>query len=99
MDFTTSFEKIGHDTKKDLNFKKQLDFDLDIDSISTELSIKYVKPIIISTLYRLPDSLVELFDPIEKLVNNIDLENKECIIIGDFNCDLLKTGDNNPKHH
>ena len=56
------------------------------------------KQIIISTLYRLPDSLVELFDPIEKLVSNIDQENKECIIEGDFNCDLWKTGGNNPKH-
>ena len=55
--------------------------DLDIESISIELSIKYVKPIIFLTLYRLPDSLVEFFDPIEKLVSNIDQENKECIII------------------
>ena len=43
------------------------------------------------------DSLVELFDPTEKLVSNIDQENQECIIAGDFNCDLLKAGDNNPK--
>ena len=71
---------------------------LDIESISIELSVKYVKPIIISTLCRPPDSLVELFDPIEKLVSNIDQKNKQCIITGDFNCDLLKTGDNNLKH-
>ena len=84
--------------KKDLSFKKRLDLDLDIESISIELGNKYVKSIIISTLYRPPDSLVELFDLIEKLVSNIDQENNKCIIAGDFNCDLLKTGDNNPKH-
>ena len=49
------------------------------------------------TLYRPSDSLVELFDPIEKLVSNIDQEIRECLIAADFNCDLLKTGDNNPK--
>ena len=59
--------------------------------------MEYVKPIIIWTLYRPSDSLVELFDPIEKLVSNIDQEIRECIVAGDFNCNLLKTEDNNSK--
>ena len=33
--------------KRDLNFKKRLDLDLDIESISIELNIKYVKPTIV----------------------------------------------------
>ena len=42
--------------------------------------------------------MVELFKPIESLLMSIDQENKECIIVGDFNCDLLKPDENNQKH-
>ena len=84
--------------KKGLDFKIRTDLALDIESISIQLEIKYVKPIILSTLYRLPDSLVELFKPIESLLMSIDQENKECIIVGDFNCDLLKPDKNNQIH-
>ena len=84
--------------EKGLDFKIRTDLALDIESISIQLEIKYVKPIILSTLYRPPDSLVELFKPIESLLMSIDQENKECIIVGDFNCDLLKPDKNNQKH-
>ena len=84
--------------KKGLDFKIRTDLALDIESISIQLEIKYVKPIILSTLYHPPDSLVELFKPIESLLMSIDQENKECIIVGDFNCDLLKPDKNNQKH-
>ena len=84
--------------KKGLDFKIRTDLALDIESISIQLEIKYVKPIILSTLYRPPDSLVELFKPIKSLLMSIDQENKECIIVGDFNCDLLKPDKNNQKH-
>ena len=80
--------------KKGIDFKIRTDLALDIESISIQLEIKYVKPIILSTLYRPPDSLVELFKLIESLLMSIDQENKECIIVGDFNCDLLKPDKN-----
>ena len=83
--------------KKGLNFKIRTDLALDIESISIQLEIKYVKPNL-SMLYRPPDSLVELFKPIESLLMSIDQESKECIIVGDFNCDLLKPDKNNQKH-
>ena len=75
------------------------DLALDIESLSIQLDIKYVKPIIVSTLYRPPDSLVELFKPIQdKLISSTDQEKKECIAAGGFNCDLLKPDQYNPKH-
>ena len=74
--------------KENLNFKVRHDLILDIESISIQLDINYVKPINISTLYRPPDSVVEVFEPIESLFSAIDQENKECIVSGDFNCDL-----------
>ena len=84
--------------KENLNFKVRHDLILDIESISIQLDINYVKPIIISTLYRWPDSLVELFEPIESLFSAIDQENKGYIVSGDLNCDLLKPDQNNQKH-
>ena len=84
--------------RNELSFMTRHDLVLDIESLSIQLDIKYVKPIIVSTLYRPPDSLVELFKPIEELLSLIDQENKECIVAGDFNCDLLKPDQNNPKH-
>ena len=41
---------------------------------------------------------MELFEPIESLFSAIDQENKECIVSGDFNCDLQKSDKNNQKH-
>ena len=84
--------------RNELSFMTRHDPVLDIESLSIQLGIKYVKPIIVSTLYRPPDSLVELFKPIEELISSIDQENKECIVAGDFNCDLLKPDQNNPEH-
>ena len=84
--------------RNELSFTTRHDLVLDIESLSIQLDIKYVKLIIVSTLYRRPDSLVELFKPTEELISSIDQENKECIVAGDFNCDLLKPDQNNPKH-
>ena len=32
------------------------------------------------------------------MISKIDQEGKECIITGDFNCDLFKSRDNDTKH-
>ena len=70
----------------------------DLESISVELDVPYVKPILVTTLYRPPDSTVELFSFIENMISKIDQEGKECILTGDFNCDLFKSRDNDTKH-
>ena len=36
-----------------------------------------------------PNTRSEIFDVIKQLVENLDAENKETILVGDFNCDLL----------
>ena len=46
-------------------------------------------PLIISALYRPPNTKIDIFDKIEILIHNIDGENKETILLGDMNCDLL----------
>ena len=52
----------------------------------------------VTTVYRPPDSWVELVSFIESIISKIDQEGKECILTGDFNCDLFKSRDNDTKH-
>ena len=59
-------------------------------SISVEVEVPHVKPILVTTVYKPPDSRVELFSFIENMISKIDQEGKECILTGDFNCDLFK---------
>ena len=50
-----------------------------------ELKIQNIKPIIVTTLYRPPGKLVEVFGFIDNLFHKLDYESKECITIGDMN--------------
>ena len=51
---------------------------------------------LVSTWYRPPDSNIELLECFENFLKKLDDENKEIIITGDFNCDLLKKDYVNP---
>ena len=51
----------------------------DIEFLSVELDIKYVKPIIVTTIYRPPESKVEWFKRAEELSSRIAMEGKESI--------------------
>ena len=53
------------------------------------------KPILIATVYRPPNTSMDIFEKIEILMQNLDQENKEVIILGDFNCDLLSSTTSN----
>ena len=48
------------------------------------------KPILILSIYRPPNSKIEFFDRLKVLFQNLDNEQKELIIVGDLNCDLLQ---------
>ena len=48
------------------------------------------KPLLIATWYRPPNSSIELFSDFEKFLQLVDDENKEIIITGDLNCNLLE---------
>ena len=43
----------------------------------------------ITSWYRPPNTPIEKFQEFEKLLQYIDLEDKENIILGDLNCDLI----------
>ena len=60
-----------------------------VEAICLEIQKPNAKPIIISTWYRPPGSKSELLERFELFLQNIDNENKETIITGDFNINLL----------
>ena len=67
-----------------------------IEAICLEVIKPKSKPILITSVYMPPSSRIEYFEKIEILFQNLDSEHKELIIVGDFNCDLLK---NNLRNH
>ena len=70
----------------------------EIEALPVDIKISNSKSITVVTLYR-PEGPVEIFDHVETLISRIDSENKECIIIGDTNCNLLSEfPDNSTKH-
>ena len=59
-----------------------------LESLSIQIKLGNFRPFLITAIY-LPDVSMDVFQEFESLVNAIDKENKESIIIGDTNCDLL----------
>ena len=60
-----------------------------IEFLTIEISKDKIKPFLISTWYRPPNSPIDLFNKFESILRHIDIEEKESIILGDLNCDLL----------
>ena len=67
-----------------------------MEAICLEIKKPKSKPVLISTWYCPPDSKSDIFDSFEKFIQEIDNEDKEMIIAGDFNCDMLSNDNNNP---
>ena len=74
--------------RNEIKFLQREDMKTDFESLTVEIDIQYVKPILVTTIYRRPDSLVEMFDKIDGLLCKLESENKESIIAGDMNCNL-----------
>ena len=83
---------------KSIRFKERVDLGMiELETITTELNIPFVKPIILTTIYR-PEGPVEVFNKIEPLVSKIISEKKEFILLDDLNCDLLSETVSRTKH-
>ena len=71
-----------------IDYKVRLDLMADnLETITVEIIKPKVKPFLINTWYRPPNSHFQLFDSYEEIVKNMDIENKEMVLVGDFNCD------------
>ena len=71
--------------------------DNNLESLSIQIKLGNFKPFIITSVY-LPDVSVAVFREVESLVRLLDKENKESIIIGHTNCDLLTPSYIHTKH-
>ena len=69
-----------------------------LESLTIKLNIPYVRPILITTICRPPGSTVDLFPKLEELLKSLEPDDTEIIFMGDLNCDLFKTNDNDTKH-
>ena len=61
-----------------------------LEMISIEVEPKGARPFVVVAWYRPPTEPVETFIKIEKNMDFFDRENKEILIVGGTNCDLLK---------
>ena len=71
--------------------------DNNLESLSIQIKLGNFMLFIITSVY-LPDVSVYVFREVESLVRLLDKENKESIIIGDTNWDLLTPSYNHTKH-
>ena len=67
--------------RNSINFKVRSDLiSTELEAICLEITKPHSKPFLVTTIYR----------PMEKLIKQIDDENKEMYILGDLNCNLLE---------
>ena len=78
-------------THNSLSAERRSDLESElIEQISIEFKQFKCAPILLSCIYRPPDSNVSFFDGLAEIVDTIAAENKEVHIVGDFNVDLIK---------
>ena len=63
----------------------------ELEAVCIEIIKPHSKPFLVTTVYRPPSASSDFFDLFEKLIKVIDNENKEMYVLGDLNCDMLKT--------
>ena len=81
---------VGFYIRNSINFQVRSDLNKDdIEFLTVEINKDKIKPFLISTWYRPPNSSIDLFNKFENILRLIDIEEKESIIVGDLNCDLL----------
>lgn len=77
--------------KQSASFTHKLRNDLmpkELEIIVLEIKFNCTKPFLAVVWYRPPDSKMELFEYIEIIMQNAELEDKEIIMMGDINCDV-----------
>ena len=84
--------------KKSFNVTERIDLkimDEHFESVWVEIRNQQGKNILCGCIYRHPHNANDIFDNfldyMEKTLNKINLENKDIIMCGDFNCDLFKS--------
>ena len=84
--------------KQSLNYVNRQDLSSheDLEILTVEIKKPKFRQLLLTTWYRPPDSRVEIFDKFESYLLKLDEEDKESMIVGDTNCNLLpQTSDRN----
>ena len=85
----------------DLRYKVRADLDVTTEdlceSIFIEINISKNENLLLGCLYRHPNNSINVFteDILEPMLDKIKRENMQCILMGDFNIDLLRSNTNN----
>ena len=78
-----------------LNAKRREDLETNnIPCLWLEITPINCKPFLVGNIYRPPDSKVEFNDRFEEFIDKVIGENKEYILMGDFNKNLLNVDTN-----
>ena len=78
--------------RSSINYKIRDDlFPSELEAVCIEIIKPHSKPFLVTTVHRPPSASSDFFDLFEKLIKAIDNENKEMYVLGDLNCDMLKT--------
>ena len=76
--------------RNSLKYNRRTDIpDKSLELVSIEIEPIRARPFLIFAWYRPPSALIESFNKLEGNLEFFDKENKEMIIMGDTNCDLL----------
>ena len=62
----------------------------ELEAVCLEIAKPQSKPFTVTTIYHPPNATSEFFDHFQKLIKQIDNENKEMYILGYLNCNLLE---------
>ena len=73
--------------------------DESLETLTLEITKPKAKPCIVNSWYRPPNSSQECLNTYENLITQMDSENKEVILIGDFNCDWSVLANNEANAH
>ena len=65
----------------------------ELEAVSVEISKPQSKPFFAATVYRPPKGNADFFEHLGKFIKAID-NNQEIYLLGDLNCNLLKTDNN-----
>ena len=77
--------------RSSMNYKIRSDLiPSELEAVCVEITKPHSQPFIVTTVYRPPNASSDFFDHLEKLIKQIDDENKEMHLMGDLNCDMLK---------
>ena len=68
--------------------------DDNLETITLEISKPKAKPFLINSWYKPPNTTLEIFKAFEDLITRMHSENKEIILLGDYNCDWSRLDSN-----